>query len=255
MKKINPIFVIAAFLLFTLSACKKEDNNNYDTGEVSLDITNIVGNVNLDASGTSFYVTASGDSFSVTKFKYYLSNFELIKSDGSTYKIPESYVLINEADVTSFTPVFSDIPGGEYTGVKFIIGVDSAHNVSGAQSGALDPGNDMFWSWSTGYIFLKLEGTAVASPSGDFIYHIGGFSGANAAMRTVTLNFDGSKLIVDGAREAEIHIMTDVLEFFKNPDDLNLATTNLVMSPGATAMSIANRYQDMIKFDHIHNGN
>ncbi|WP_316930094.1 MbnP family protein, partial [Hymenobacter sp. IS2118] len=40
-----------------------------------------------------------------------------------------------------------DIPVGDYQSVSFTVGVDSARNVAGAQTGALDPNNGMFWTW------------------------------------------------------------------------------------------------------------
>ena len=52
----------------------------------------------------------------------------------------------------------ADIPNGEYTKVNYTIGVDAARNTEGAQDGALDLVNGMFWSWNTGYIFMKMEG-------------------------------------------------------------------------------------------------
>jgi hypothetical protein len=61
--------------------------------------------------------------------------------------------------------------------MEFMIGVDSARNNSGAQTGALDPTNGMFWSWSTGYIMAKFEGTSAQSPAAAnaLKFHIGGF--------------------------------------------------------------------------------
>jgi hypothetical protein len=36
------------------------------------------------------------------------------------------------------------------TAIKFLLGVDSLKNVSGIQTGALDPAKGMFWTWNTG---------------------------------------------------------------------------------------------------------
>jgi hypothetical protein len=97
------------------------------------------------------------------------------------------------------------------------LGVDSLHNCSGAQSGALAPENGMFWAWNTGYIFLKMEGTAPASKQPDHLleYHIGGYRTPNNAIRTVTLPFKAPLLL--GERPSRLTLEADVAQLFKSP--------------------------------------
>ena len=259
--KLYSLFMIA-FVAIAVSSCNDDEttpstNNGpttYNSGDVELNFENIAGSVFLDPTGATNYVNASGETFSVTNFRYYISNVKLIKEDGSKYEVPNSYFLINANDTNSLLAELTDIPGGKYTGVEYMIGVDSARNVSGAQTGALDPANGMFWSWSSGYIFMKLEGQSSASSNNSFVYHIGGYSGVNRGQRTVSLDFTPSVVIVDGGkREAEIHITTDVLEIFKNPNNISIATQSTIMSVGAASSNIATNYADMFSFDHIHN--
>jgi hypothetical protein len=259
--KLYSLFMIA-FVAIAVSSCNDDEttpstNNGpttYNSGDVGLNFENIAGSVFLDPTGATNYVNASAETFSVTNFRYYISNVKLIKEDGSKYEVPNSYFLINANDTNSLLAELTDIPGGKYTGVEYMIGVDSARNVSGAQTGALDPANGMFWSWSTGYIFMKLEGQSSASSNNSFVYHIGGYSGVNRGQRTVSLDFTPSVLIVDGGkREAEIHILTDVLEIFKNPNNISIANGSNIMMVGPSSSNIANNYADMFSFDHIHN--
>ena len=153
-------------LVFAFSSCEHDttspSSNNggsstYNAGDVTVEFQNIAGTVFLDPTGATNYVNASGENFSVTNFRYYISNVKLIKDDGSKYSVPNSYFLIDANDTNSLKVNLANIPGGKYTGVEYLIGVDSARNVAGAQTGALDPVNGMFWSWTQGYIFLKLE--------------------------------------------------------------------------------------------------
>jgi hypothetical protein len=67
---------------------------------------------------------------------------------------------------------FINVPAGTYTGMYLTMGVDSARNVSGAQEGALDPANGMFWSWTSGYIMIKAEGLSPQGAGGSFTYHL-----------------------------------------------------------------------------------
>ena len=104
-----------------------------------------------------------------------MSNISLSNDDGSTtYEFPNSYYLVDATNAASLNIDLEDVPNGDYTKVNFMIGVDSTRNVSGAQEGALDVANGMFWSWNMGYIFMKMEGTV--QDSIDFRYHIGGFN-------------------------------------------------------------------------------
>lgn len=55
------------------------------------------------------------------------------------------YFLIDASDAGSTTIALQALPG-KYDQVAFTIGVDSIRNISGAQTGALDPGKGMFWT-------------------------------------------------------------------------------------------------------------
>jgi len=256
--------LITAFVAFNFMSCEDDKptppanggggSTTYNAGDVSLEFQNIAGSVFLDATGATNYVNSTGETFNVELFKYYVSNVKLIKDDGTKYEVPNSYFLIDANDTNSLKVNLANVTGGKYTGIEYLIGVDSARNVSGSQTGALDPVNGMFWSWSTGYIFMKLEGQSSASSNNSFVYHIGGFSGVNRGQRTVSIDFTPSVLIVDGGkREAEIHILTDVLEIFKNPNNISIANGSNIMMVGPSSSNIANNYADMFSFDHIHN--
>jgi hypothetical protein len=229
-------------------------STTYNSGDVSLEFQNIAGSVFLDATGATNYVNAAGETFKVELFKYYVSNVKLIKDDGTKYEVPNSYFLIDANDTNSLKVNMADIPGGKYTGIEYVIGVDSTRNVSGSQTGALDPANGMFWSWSTGYIFMKLEGQSSAAANNSYTYHIGGYKWPHSGLRTATIDFTPSVLVVDGGkREAEIHITTDVLEIFKNPSNISIANSSFIMTPSPSSSNMADNYVDMFKFDHIHN--
>ncbi|CAN5621119.1 hypothetical protein BH11BAC2_BH11BAC2_23560 [soil metagenome] len=253
------VLLLCSFM-FLFQACKKEEESapqGYQTGSVSLDFANMVGTEVLDVTGSTSYMNAADDPFTVTEFRYYLSNFELLKSDGSSFVIPDSYFLIKAGDPASLKRILKDVPGGVYTGVKFMIGIDSTHNVSGAQNGDLDPINGMIWNWNTGYIFVKLEGQSVNSPTGSYQYHISGFSDYSPvngnAIRYVNMNFNSDSLIVDGTRTAKVFLTTNLLDFFTDPDNLSIASTNSIMTTGLAAVRASNRYQDMITYDHLIN--
>ncbi len=236
---------------------KKEDPAPiYATGTVILDLANIAGvSPNVDETGNTFYPNSSGESFSVTRLKYYISKIKLYNGNALVYEMPESYFLVDEVNQATTMLHVPNVPGGTYTSIRFTVGIDSARNVSGAQTGALDPANGMFWTWSTGYIFFKLEGKSPAStqPDSSYQYHIGGFSNPSNANREVEIVFGGQNLIVNGTRRAEIHVLADILKVFSAQNTISIATLNTQITPGGNALLIADNIAKMFNFEHIHN--
>jgi hypothetical protein len=248
--------------ILAFASCEDDNNPKPSTpvspvpgtpGTVTIDITNVAGTVNVDETGATSYTNSSGESFTVTKLKYYISNVKMMIGDSLAYVMPESYFLVDEANLASTKLSIPNVPAGNYTSVKFTVGVDSARNVSGAQTGALTP-SDMFWTWNSGYIFFKLEGASPLAPNG-IVYHVGGFRNANNtnALRDVELDFNGDALTVNGSREAEIHVFADILKVFSTPNTISIATLSFQMSPGGNALLLADNISNMFSFDHLHN--
>jgi hypothetical protein len=110
----------------------------------------------------------------------------------------------------------------------------------------------MFWSWNSGYIFLKLEGTSTQS-SNPVKFHIGGFTGANAAQSVISHDFGSSRLRITPTANPQTHVYVQVNKFFDGASPLSLATLNNVHMPGANAKLVANNIATMFVYDHIHN--
>ena len=186
--------IYLSFMLFIGAACMVACNDDSDdipvdpdltagTGRMLLKFDNVAGNEDLVLDNKT-YANSSGEDLTISKFNYFVSNFKLVRDDGKTYTIPQdsSYFRIVEADAKSQTIALNRLPEGNYTGIEYIVGVDSLRSVSGIEKrgGALDPSGDMagdgmYWAWTSGYIFVKLEGSSSKSSSsnGKFYYHIG----------------------------------------------------------------------------------
>ncbi|MBL7717231.1 MAG: hypothetical protein JNL72_00235 [Flavipsychrobacter sp.] len=255
--------VFLAALVVALSACRKKPDpvppTTIDHGGVSgdghlkVEFNNQVGDQPLQLN-SGVYVNEAGDTFSVSIYKYYISNIRLWRADSTYFDEPGSYHLVNEAQGDSKSFILHDVPVGDYVRVSYLIGVDSARNVSGAQSGALDPANAMFWDWNTGYIMAKLEGTSPQSGAAakEIVYHAGGFSGSYSVLRWVSLSLPQPARVQQG-RTPEIHLVSDVLEWFKAPMTVDFATRFHVTNPGKDASQMASNYSDMFHVDHVVN--
>lgn len=231
------------------------------TGRMRLAFDNVAGASDLKLN-SGMYQNASGESFSITKFNYFVSNIRLRKDDGSEFVVPQdsSYFLIQEDKPASQTIALSNIPAGNYTGITFVVGVDSARSMAdiSKRTGVLDPAlnNGMYWDWNSGYIFMKIEGTSTVAPAAQnnaFFYHIGGFGRANVKInniRTVSLPFTGTVAHVESGSTPTIGLKTDVLKIFNGPTKLSIAQNPSVMFD-LYSTNIADNYAQMFSYDKI----
>lgn len=211
-------------------------------GKLVLVFRHVIGHEEL-VLGNS-YTNVLGDTISVRKFKYYLSNFSVTDEAGKTTVLPQQYFLVDESDPASKNITLS-IPAAKLKQISFLIGVDSLRNVSGVQEGSLDPLKAMFWTWNTGYIMAKLEGTSTSSTiaGNAFTYHIGGFRKPMTVLRTVTLDLTATDT------EKEIIITADINRWFKSSSELRIAATPVCHSPGKLAVMIADNYSKMFSIN------
>lgn len=236
-----------------IASCEKDDTAIAGTGSVNLEFDHLVGTQALQL-GTQTYTNAHGDDFTVSTFKYYVSNIALKKADGSKTVIPESYLLVNAADASSTLQTLENVPAGDYTGIELMIGVDEARNFAGAQTGALDPAKGMFWSWNSGYIFLMFEGTSSKSnqASNQLFFHVGGAQSPVNAIRKLNLDFPAT-LRVRNNTEPDVHFFVDVSSLFKGTTTIDFSTIS-AFHGGANGLLVADNYAaGLFKVDHIHN--
>ncbi len=125
----------------------------------------------------------------IETLKFYLSQVELYDGDKLVYSEANSYHLIDVEDPESLQFTLRVPEFLSFSTLTFSIGLDSLTNVSGAFGGALDPTNGMYWTWQSGFINFKLEGTADHCPARHhrFQYHIGGYQAPYNTLQKVTL--------------------------------------------------------------------
>ena len=255
MKKLVQLIGLTV-VAFSVFGCNDSDDISSNgaallPGTLSIEFMNKVDSLDLDITGNTSYVNNLGESFSVNVFKYYITNIRLIKPDSTRYFLPETYWLVDAEKPVSLLNRLNNVAAGKYIGMEFMIGVDSTTLAKGVQGGALDPSNGMVWSWTTGYIFLKLEGRCpVAGTDSLFQYHVSGYhdyDGTNS-LRWSTVYFNGETVSVNKNANPTIQIKADVQEFFKNPSDWSISDSPVVNTPGHLPPIIADNYKDMFSF-------
>lgn len=238
-------------------ACRKEvsTTNQDKPAHIQFNFKPVVDGQNLVLGNT--YINAFNESFSVRSFKFYVSEIDLVNEvSGTTFQLDRSqFYLIDVSDSTSLSVAFN-APANQYHSIAFTIGVDSIRNVSGAQTGALDPARGMFWTWNTGYIMAKLEGYSPASsqPNQLFEYHIGGFKGENNVVKKLKLMLPAGTMIdATTGKISTISLSADVNKWFAGPVPISIANSPVCIMPGPLAKSIAGNYLTMFSVVQVIN--
>lgn len=261
MKKLLKLSSLLLIASLALNSCKKDktepapaEPETPASTAIQVEFEGMVGDSMLELS-TKTYTNAAGNTFNVTTYKYYISNIKFIKTDNSVWAESNSYHLVDYSDAASTLLTIGGIPAGSYKSIEFTVGVDSARNVSGAQTGALDPSNGMFWSWNSGYIMAKFEGTSPQSTASanNLKFHVGGFSGVNNTLKTISLSFGTQTADVTNSTVPKVHLSNNLLEWFESPTTIDFSTINTIHMPGTAAKTVADNYADMFTFEHIHN--
>lgn len=167
------------------------------------------------------FATAAGQTVRVTRLAALLSDFQLLRPDGSVVRLEGQYGFVDAAS-GRLEVALANVPAGDYRGLQVRIGVPDA--VNHADPGIWPPGhalnpqtNGLHWSWSGGYVFLALEGYWREPGGGDaagFSYHLA----KDAQLMTVRFLADFK---VDAATQVELAL--NVAALFR---DRRLATSD-----------------------------
>ena len=257
--KIILFTIMSAIILF--ASCKKDSTTVYNKdvkSGLSVEFDNIAGSSDLQLN-TGTYTNSSGESFTVTKLKYYVSNFILTNTNGTVYTVPQDscYFLIDESNEDTHE-VLLHVPEGEYKSVSFNVGIDSLRSTMdiSKRTGVLDPAinSDMYWDANSGYVFFNIEGTSTASPTGTFMYHIGGYGGGSVPainnIKTITLDLTRRGVPqVKAGRNPNLHLMVDVLKLFNGTNTVSIAAHPVVGFEDYSTV-VANNITGMFRHDH-----
>ncbi len=249
--KIKHLAILGLSIVVAFAACKKKDNTTPvvtpTEGSMKIQFNYVFGSNLLPWElGKTLDHPKTGDKLTFTTFKFYVSNIKLKKNDGTWWEEPNSYHLVcamcpDQSDID-----IKNIPPGDYVEMQYTMGVDSIKNVSGAQTGALDPSYGMFWSWNTGYIMLKAEGSSPNSSDGAFSFHLGGFKGQYNVVTKKATDFAGHTLTIDGSKNRVINLQANPARLWHNSPSVSV--TSKIHMPGETAYNMATAFYDNIGF-------
>lgn len=246
-KQILSVLVLSSAI--ALTACEKEvikevekivyinEDFDSDKGVVKLDFNHKVGSQDFEISKS--FTDTEGNTYSFNEIRYWVSNVKFLKASGEEVTIPDSYYLVENRDTlfyygttaanvgTNFSApnkreevVVGNVPIGEYTKVKFAIGVDPKYNGNFAlKAGELDI-NQMSqvagWAWHTSYIFLRTKGAFLAK-GGNALTDAVRFvaeTGGNDQYREIEFTLS-NPISSKAGPVTDVSLTSDVLQLFK----------------------------------------
>jgi len=166
--------------------------------------------------------TINGTQVALDLVQFYVGNITLIDADGNETVAEDVYLLV-KPDEEAYA--IGNIPAGNYTAIRFDVGIDSATNHADPSQYALgDPlgaqSPSMHWGWSFGYIFIRIDGQAdsdadgTPDPAGAFEMH----AGEDHYLATIELPIS---LTIGDGQENIIHMEADWDTFFTGVDMVN----------------------------------
>lgn len=216
------------------------------------------------ALATPYPVPGSSDTIAFREVRYWVTNVALRRGDGTFVDVPEAFYLIEarpEQPLTNGTETaltlpsvrretvaLRGLPAGTYTGVRFLVGVDPAHNddlsnTAGELHTLQNMTFDNGWMWFTSYIFTKTRAD-LAGPGGAAV--MAWDNGSNADLREVTLDFPAPLAMKPGAGYT-IRVRADLQALVGDVSPRD----HLLIGAGTPAerTMLANAFRDMFAMD------
>jgi hypothetical protein len=234
MKKLLLGGFAAGLVLFGLSSAQNA------MLEHSLKLNLMMGKAPLELGKT--YKTAGGASYSVDLLKFYTSNVQLVKADGSSQmanglsltsflapsvqenppsssQVLEGGQVLNAKSTQGATFFTIKAPAGDYKGVRFEVAVPKDLNHRDASTVPMPLGleSGMFWAWNPGYIFFRLEGKVmVDGKSQPWLLHMG-TDNWRMSVNQFDLATNKIKISVDGKSSTTLNLDLEKV-FSKGPN-------------------------------------
>lgn len=181
------------------------------------------------------YVNLDGDTMSITRLRYLISDITLYKANGDSVVL-DGYQLFDLSQPMTLSYMPGEADWGSYTAVGFTWGFDSLDN----QQNYLDL-NSASWNWPMmiggGYHFMQFDGQFLnAGVPQPFNFH----NGTASSMSVHEANHSYIKLpgVSLNERYASIEVKMNIAEMFKNPYTWDFNTYSTMLMPNYTAQKL-----------------
>ena len=202
------IFGVACKKHVTLEATKPNTN-------LRIEITHLIDNIPLLFDSIN-YANKGGNKYSVTRLNYYISDIILQNNKGETFNSNSTYY-VNGRNASNVINLL-EMPTGNYTSMRFLIGLNPTQNTSNSLENNVDNLN-MAWPEviGGGYHFLKFEGYYLdsARTKQGFTMHLG-TNDMLVAHQSLPIS-----LLIEENKPDTLGLQMNLNEWFQNPHTWN----------------------------------
>jgi hypothetical protein len=214
------ITIVICFGLLLLGCESNTTSSDPIKEKVTLSVTmnHTFGQESIDPE-VSVHTNSSGNEIRFSKLHYLMTNFVLVNSSGEEVVLDSSAAYINMSEGRVDFEL-QNIPEGDYTEIRFLLGVDSLTNHTDPSmfpaSSPLNPIiNNLHWGWLDGFIFCSVEGyhSKNGEKRGSFAYHIG----LDENLMNISIKND-FKI----EKDKFIDLIFDLSAYFESPHVINI---------------------------------
>ena len=232
--------VILLMVLQSFSGCN--ETTPPDEPVVKEPITVTINNLynGVELTYHQIYKSPQDNDLWITQSKYYLSNVVAVKANGTNELIADIAIINHTLGIEGMT-ISGNVPKGDYVGITFDLGVREDLNLKDPATYAIDHPlsvtQNMYWGWSTQYIFSKFEGFEVSNnDTSSFVIHTG-------LQDLYRPNVNVARTFTVGTGGTDISLNFDIFSLLKQTD----YTFNLIVdgeSHTIDNMQLAIQYMD-----------
>jgi hypothetical protein len=238
--KIRIILLLA--ISFLLYACAEDNDDNITpTVTTSFNFTHNWNETAVTSNdfNTIQYTNENGESLSIEKLRYLISDITFTKSNGEQIVINDyNLVDLTNDDNLTYSPNV-EIPTGTYSNVSFTFGFDNNDNIDGEYQDL----NSASWNVPAmlggGYHYMQYEGKFINEDAVEtgYAYHairaVDRSDPDNLVFQDTFFNVDLGAVIL--SNNATFEIKMNIAEWFKNPITWNLNDLHSMMMPNFDA--------------------
>ncbi|MEZ5023985.1 MAG: MbnP family protein [Chitinophagales bacterium] len=237
MKSLNLLRLALLMLVFGVffTACDEDMVEDANT-KVTFNFTHNFDGANVTANEFNLFdfINEKGDTLSLTKLRYLVSEIRLYKANGDSVLFP-FYNLVDVTNSTGLSLTILDVPQDAYTGISFVFGFDSINNISDAYADL----NLASWNWPEmlggGYHFMQMEGKFLEQgEEKPYAYHHGTARVSEGVFEQNYFTADLSGVTLNKAN-ANIEIKMNIAEWYKNPNTWDFSTYSTMLMPNYNA--------------------
>lgn len=189
--------------------------------------------------GNTYVINGFNTKLDIVRF--YISNIRMVDASGAETPATGKYLLVTPSEESYNT---GSLPPGEYTKLRFDVGIDSVTNH--ADPSTYNLGNplgpqfpNMHWGWDFGYIFLRIDGMVDKDLNGStetpFEMHLG----KDEFLTTIEIDYPFN---TEAGNDYSAHITINWADLFDGVDMTGELTTHTTDNMSLATL-IANNLQ------------